>query len=253
MSVNKRVVDRVIHFDGAENVRDLGGLPTSSGAKTRFGVIYRGSGLARLTDADVENFSGLGVRSIIDLRSDEEREGAPDRLPSRRPPEVFRRRITPQGSIEMMDAVNKKGAGAAAAFELMRSNYARIPFGHSAEFTDIMHFLIEHGRAPHFVHCSYGKDRTGIVVAFILRALGVSVTDVVIDFEMTKAEFIAPDLFDPAARADAIAAIMAAPADYILASLEAIDSRHGDFSAYLKDVLNFGPTEQKALATMLLE
>jgi protein-tyrosine phosphatase len=245
--------ERVIQFEGAVNVRDLGGINTLNGRTTRFGVIYRGDGLAGLTDSDLVSFNSLSIRSVIDLRGDDERERAPDRFPIGSKPEVLLRGFMPQGSLVMMEGVNKLGADAAAAAQLMRTNYARIPFEHTREFRDIMHFIIDHAKAPHFVHCSFGKDRTGIVAAFILRALDVHIDDVVADFEMTKVDMQALDLFDACARQDAVEAIMAAPAEYVLACLDAIDTRYGDFNAYLDQALDFGQTERDALASLLLE
>ena len=251
--MDKLPTERVIQFEGAVNVRDLGGIRTSHGRSTRFGVIYRGDELSGLTASDLFRFESLGIRSVIDLRGDEERTGAPDRFPSNVKPEVLLRGFMPQGSIVMMEGVNKLGADAAQAAQLMRANYARIPFDHVREFRDIMHFIIDYARAPHFVHCSFGKDRTGIVAAFILRALGVHIDDVVADFEMTKVDMEDLDLFDASARPDAIEAVMAAPAEYLLASLDAIDVRHGNFSNYLEQALDFGPPERGALASLLLE
>src|SRR3954452_3400216 len=61
---------RWIPLDGAVNVRDLGGLPTTDGATTRFGQILRADNLQDLTQADIHHLvDDLGLRHIIDLRS----------------------------------------------------------------------------------------------------------------------------------------------------------------------------------------
>ncbi|MFT5415933.1 MAG: protein-tyrosine phosphatase [Gammaproteobacteria bacterium] len=250
--MNEQRIDRTVRFDGAVNVRDLGGIPVADGATTRFGVIYRGDGLVGLSDQDLERFSALGIRSIVDLRSEDERAKAPDRLPVHEPPEVYARGFLPQGSIEMFHGVNELGADGAAAYELMRSNYARIPFEHTAEFSDVLHYLLESDRQPHFIHCSFGKDRTGLVAAFVLLALGVSVEEVVVDFEMTKVDMGILKVFYPRAKPEAIEAIMAAPAGYLLASLNAIDERYGEFNSYLDLGLKFGPKERQRLAGLML-
>ena len=51
--------DRILYFEGAKNVRDLGGLPTASGKTTRYRAIYRGDGLSRLTEADLERIRDI--------------------------------------------------------------------------------------------------------------------------------------------------------------------------------------------------
>src|SRR4051794_19605059 len=69
---------RRLSLEGAINVRDIGGYPTEGGRRTRWGVILRGDSLHRLTEGDRrllrENY---GVRSIVDLRRESERDYAP--------------------------------------------------------------------------------------------------------------------------------------------------------------------------------
>ncbi len=243
---------RHIAFEGARNVRDLGGLPAAEGI-TRFGVVYRADGLSRLTDADLARLSELGVRSIVDLRYDEERQRAPDRVPAGRPYVFFHRGFVPQGSLELFEQVNRHGADAARASALMCANYARIPFEHANEFRDLMRYLVQPGGAPHLVHCTSGKDRTGILVAFVLRALGVAVDEVVADYELSNVEHQPVDVFGPRARPDAIEIVMSARGEFLRASLDAIDRQCGSFDAYLGDVLDFGQPERDALRAMLLE
>ena len=60
---------RFVDLNGAHNFRDLGGLPTADGAVTRTGVMFRSDALHHLEPADVDRLVGLGMRTIIDLRS----------------------------------------------------------------------------------------------------------------------------------------------------------------------------------------
>jgi protein-tyrosine phosphatase len=244
---------RILRFEGAKNVRDLGGLPTADGRRTRYGVLYRADGLARLSDADVAQLAGLGLRTIIDLRYDAERAKAPDRLPSADPPAFFHRGFMPQGSLEMFEGVNKRRCDGDEAFDLMRRNYGRIPFEHTAELGDALHHLLEPERAPQLIHCTSGKDRTGILVALVLRALDVAPDEVVADYALSNVEHQPVDAFSPHARPDAIAIVMAAHPDYIRASLDAIDARCGSFAAYAEQHLAFGPRERARLAALLLD
>ena len=60
---------RFLPFTGAENIRDLGGLPLIAGGQTRSGVLFRGDTLQELTPDDVELFRKLGLRMVIDRRT----------------------------------------------------------------------------------------------------------------------------------------------------------------------------------------
>ena len=60
---------RWLPMTGAENVRDLGGLPLVAGGSTRPGVFFRGDTLQELTPQDVALLKDLGLRTILDLRT----------------------------------------------------------------------------------------------------------------------------------------------------------------------------------------
>lgn len=244
--------NRIIAFEGAKNVRDLGGLETSNGTRVRHGVVFRGDGLSRLTAADLVRLTELGVRTVIDLRYDDERARAPDRLPPGLAPRCLERGFFPQGSRELFTAINDHGADAAAAFELMSSNYSRMPFEHARELGAVLHDLLDPAGAPHFIHCTSGKDRTGVAIALVLRAIGVAVETVVEDYALSNCEHQAVDVFGPAARADAIAMVMSAHPGFLRAALEAIDREYGHIDNYLGDALDFGAAERASLGRILL-
>ena len=243
---------RIVRLDGAKNVRDLGGLTTVTGETTRFGVIYRADGLSRLTDDDLTRLAQMRLRTVIDLRYDEERRRAPDRVPAEQAPAFYHCGFLPQGTLDVFEGVNRQGCGADAAFDLMVRNYQRIPFDHAAEFGALMRHVVAPDTAPHLIHCTSGKDRTGLAVAFILLSLGVTLDEVVADYELSNGDWQAVDVFGPRAKAEAIAVVMAAKRAYLIAALDAIDERCGSFEAYLDDCLQFGPEPRAALRRLLL-
>ncbi len=250
--MNTKHQQRILRFDGARNVRDLGGLPTAGGATTRYGVVIRADGLSRLSDADLKRIADLRVRTIVDLRFDEERARAPDRVPSDRAPDFFHCGFHPNGSEALFHAINIRGAGPEEAAALMCANYARMPFDHAAELRDVMHHIIAADTAPHLVHCTSGKDRTGILVAFLLLALDVPRDVVFDDYGLSNGEWQPIDMFSPTARQDTIAAVMAAPAAYLQSAFDAIEARCGTVDNYLGQWLGFGPREKAALAALML-
>lgn len=244
---------RILRFEGACNARDLGGLPTLSGASTRFGVLYRADGLSRLTDSDVARLSALNIRTIIDLRYEEERERAPDRVPQHNPPGFYFRGFYPRGTDALFHAVNVLGVGATEAAQLMCTNYARMPFEHADEFRDVLHHIIAPATAPHLVHCTSGKDRTGLLVAFLLLALEVPRGVVFDDYALSNGDWQPVDAFGSNATPEAIDTIMAAPPEYLESAFTAIEARCGSFDDYLGQWLGFGRRERAALAELMLE
>ena len=64
---------RHLDWDGCRNVRDLGGLPAAGGRVTRWGAVVRSDSPANLTPAGWAALRAYGIRTIVDLRNDEER------------------------------------------------------------------------------------------------------------------------------------------------------------------------------------
>jgi protein tyrosine/serine phosphatase len=64
-----------VELEGGANARDVGGLPTSDGRSTRAGALIRSANLQHLTEADLAHLvTKLGVRCVVDLRTDVEVE-----------------------------------------------------------------------------------------------------------------------------------------------------------------------------------
>jgi protein tyrosine/serine phosphatase len=72
-------IDRDLDWDGCFNVRDLGGLRTSDGCVTRWGAIVRADSLDRLTPVGWSALKSHGIRTIVDLRNDDELGTSADR------------------------------------------------------------------------------------------------------------------------------------------------------------------------------
>ena len=73
-------LDRRVVLSTAPNMRDLGGLPVAGGVFAS-GQVFRSASLAELSDADRRAISDLGVGTVYDLRTEDERAAEPDRLP----------------------------------------------------------------------------------------------------------------------------------------------------------------------------
>ena len=65
---------------GAPNARDLGGLPTTDGRTVRPGLLLRSGELAGITEPDAQTLSQYPLRTVVDFRTDLEREQKPDRV-----------------------------------------------------------------------------------------------------------------------------------------------------------------------------
>ena len=79
----------MIHLEGTTNTRDIGGYLTDDLRMIRQGQIIRSENLSRLTAGDFEKLEALGVRTVIDLRTDKEHEHGPTIWQGDHPPRFF--------------------------------------------------------------------------------------------------------------------------------------------------------------------
>jgi protein-tyrosine phosphatase len=182
-----------IELEGAANVRDLGGLVTQDGGEIVPGRLLRGDNLQELSPSDVARLVGdIGLTTIVDLRSTAElvSEG-PAPLDAVAGVWHAHHPILPeQGSATdvVADVLLARDRD-----EQDRSRYPADPLcGHYLGYLEdrpaqvvaaLRSVAAADGAA--LVHCAAGKDRTGVVVALALTAVGVRPQDVVADYAAT--------------------------------------------------------------------
>ncbi len=187
-----------IDLDGAANVRDVGGLPTEDGKEVRAGRLIRSDNLQGLTPADVERLVvEHDVRTVADLRTRTEvaSEG-PGPLASDMRVHIEHLSLFPESvDDDAMSAADsddgpvvlpwQKRTAAADVDAGERRSAATIYQSYLDDRPDSIVAalrLIAHGDGATIVHCAAGKDRTGVVVALALDAVGVDRSAIVDDF-----------------------------------------------------------------------
>lgn len=156
-----------IAVPGTYNFREVAGFETAAGT-VRAGKLFRSDGLGRLGAPGRRRFSELGIRHVVDLRDDFEVDLMPDDL------EGLGLEVTRLPVFEA--AGGASGAHPVTLDELYRS----IVVDHPRAVADAVRHIAVTGCAGVLVHCTAGKDRTGVVVAMALSAVGVD-RDVVVD------------------------------------------------------------------------
>jgi protein-tyrosine phosphatase len=168
-------VNRAVTWDGLHNTRDLGGLPLRAnrgGAVTSYGHIYRSG---RLDDLDAEGWKhlvGRGVATLIDLRNGSEVREAPLRPTSLR---VSSRPVED----ELDEAFMAQWRGRLGNPGYYQAAVERWPQLFQATFEAIA----DAHDGGIVIHCSAGRDRTGLVVSLLLDAAGVEREAILDDYE----------------------------------------------------------------------
>lgn len=159
-----------------QNLRDVGGLPVAGGGRVRPGVLYRG-------DAPWEGDgpAPLGAwppRTVVDLRSAGELAAAHPL--SAHGAAIHHRPLAAELVVEEL------AGGAPALTGGLHAVYRRTLTGAGTVVAEVAGIVAD-APGPILVHCAAGKDRTGIVIAAVLSAVGVARPDVVGDYVATEA------------------------------------------------------------------
>jgi protein-tyrosine phosphatase len=154
----------------ALNFRDVGGIAANGCGRIKEGVIFRSATIDRLNKDDANYFRDLNIRTIIDLRAVKEkkkRRTSLDHIKTLSLPLDFqqttRERLKPY--------LYRKGTEQILA-DISNQLYLDILDAAAPVFRQIIELLISGEGAPVLIHCQAGKDRTGIIIALLLMALG---------------------------------------------------------------------------------
>jgi len=157
-----------LDIEGTHNFREV------APGILRPGLLYRSDALDRLTDRGRDALAELGIRLVIDLRSDPDlRIGGPDLLAG-------------TGARYVRHEILSGGVNLDPLALDLRTVYRHILVGHAREVAASIR-SIAGADGPAVVHCTAGKDRTGLVVALTLAALGIDYDTLAADYVATTA------------------------------------------------------------------
>lgn len=174
--------ERRVDMDGPSNFRDIGGYPTSDGAWTRWGQVFRSDGLHELTETDHARIRDLGISVVFDLRSDGEVEQAPDRLPDG----VAHVHLPMSSDVAQGRSMLQRILdGDLPKFDEddMADGYLRMLDGFPEHLARMVTAVAD-GETVLF-HCTAGKDRTGITAMTLLGLADVADSYILDDYEVS--------------------------------------------------------------------
>ena len=176
---------RLISLHDGCNFRDIGGYAIQSGGTVRWGRVYRAGVLSYFKDRDHSTLHGLEVRAICDLRRAEEREREPSAWPAgaNRPAHLHWDDGVNTPMIRSFAA--RRPSTAAGMFDAMIDLYRALPEWMAPRIRGMLD-CVANGSVPVVVHCAAGKDRTGVAIAVLLRAIDVSQQTTFEDYLLTN-------------------------------------------------------------------
>lgn len=239
---------RHIPLQGAGNLRDLGGTAGLPGQ-----LIYRSDDLSRLTRSDLAALQRLRLRLVIDLRTADEIHSRPDRLPAVPGLRSVQIPISPRRgdfAARSPAAFLRREARQFDFYRFILDYYHQIAFDHTAQIGEIFTLLSDRANLPALIHCTAGKDRTGVLAALIQLVAGVPHSTVMDDYLLSNTLSAARmrsmlqllrllSLYRiPAERLKPVLEVRAA---YLEQVLDEIDTTYGGVEGYLLQAVGLAP------------
>ena len=260
LSENLREDTRKLPFTGAHNFRDLGGYKTSDGKTVKWGKVYRSDNLHSLTDEDLKYMERLNLKSVVDFRSDEERNEEPDRLTPDMTPILLPIKFEPEGVTETL--MRDLTFGDLDSSNLLRDFNVILVKEFTEEYRDFFRHIVDNGGEPFLLHCTAGKDRAGFGSAMILTVLGVPREKIIEDYLLTNtyvSDHVESKLLETElktffrADSDNLRKINLVEERYIKAAFDTIDSHWGGMDQYISEGLNLTEEDISKIKDYYLE
>ncbi len=228
-------MNRHLDWEGALNVRDLGGVALEAGGETRYGALVRADNIRLLTDDGWRSLAAHGVARIVDLRWPEELDEDPPRDVDIDVVHVsLLGELDPEFSDDIRDYMAVEDPAGYWAI-----SYTRILHAYAPNFAQALAAIADAPNGAVVFHCAGGKDRTGLVAALLLRLAGAPIEEIARDYSLSEERRAgAPDSWVDAAPDEDERArrlfMQHTPAEAMQRALEELEHAHGSVEAYLQ-------------------
>lgn len=228
--------EKKLPLEGAYNFRDMGGFIGQQGRQVVWGKLFRADDMMELSKRDLRYLASIPITSIVDFRTSEEMDWAPDR----KPPGLknyFQYHVLPGG----ISGLNLETSSGLSADEFMAKIYCNLVLdeGIIAVYSEFFQRIMEADKLPLLFHCSAGKDRTGWAAAMVLYALGVDEKIIMHDY-MLSAQYIRGK-YPPGNDRFTV------KPQFLQAGLEQAKRSYGSIAGYLREALRVDTARLQAM------
>lgn len=249
------VAARFVPMDSVLNFRDLGGYASYGGRKKiRWGKVFRSGKIGTLSPRDSIKLNKLEIKTIIDLRSEEEQAASPAGY-------------TKAGLIHIpvsngkwdgiLARINEGRARKGDGVVFMQDLYIQYVEEEKEQFARALAVFEEKDNYPIAISSSLGKDRAGFLTALLLAALDIPEESILNDYLATN-DFLGLNRFnakvrglDPDAQ-QTLTVILGANPAFLDLAFRKIEKEYGSVKEYLTNELHFSERRQNKLKEILL-
>lgn len=258
---------RIIPLAGVKNFRDMGGYTTTEGRTMRWGHIFRSGHLSDLTEDCGTEILARDIETVIDFRSDAEKERHPVHWPNGWIPDYHAVPIGGNAAAWVKELYDRLANTSFPAKELREQfilAFKTIPIANREGLKRFFDMLIdEHKGNAMLFHCTAGKDRTGIAGALLMSALDVEPDQIMADFMLTNqavdldgtsrtiAEWLSGKARQSIQPADVLP-LVGVEEDFLTAAFQSVQDEFGSMQAYLEEAIGLNPSRQDQLKNLFL-
>ena len=247
--------EQVIHLKGTTNTRDIGGYQTGDQSTLRRGQIIRSDKLSRLTANDFQKLEEIGLKTVIDLRTNKEHDESPTVWKGANPPRFVHLPVGDANNdwfASQRKMMKKNRFTEEQSLEHMVEGYRMIAEEGTSSYQKLMELVLDESNWPILIHCNAGKDRSGVGVALILEALGVNRETIMEEYLLTneisrieeKAALLSKQSkslsrgsrYSKGVSANAWLPIVGVRAEMLEAFYVSVDEKYGSMDAFLTEI-----------------
>jgi len=246
---NDDLSKRHIPLKGASNFRDLGGYVGHAGRPVQWRRIFRSDHLAFLDEQDLSELKMLGIQTSLDFRGERESQSQAYAWPG-----IKRHSLSIEPTVvQRLQSQHLLGRplSAADALDAMQTTYRDFVRLDSHRFAEMFEHLLTTPE-PLLIHCTAGKDRTGLAGALILSALGVSEEDIWKDYLLTNQLYKRNSTGASTLSPEVLKIVWEVQTSFLEAALEVIQAEHGGMQNYLTQQLGLTPIAHQKLRQLYL-
>lgn len=251
----RTIGSRSVLMDSVQNLRDLGGYKVRQNEKrTRWGKVFRSGKVSSLGDRDTLRLDILNIKTIIDLRTNEEVAVSPVRY---KKANVIHIPVALGNLEEVNERIREKRIRKGDGVLFMQDLYLQFATANSEQFGKALDVFLDENNYPILFNCTLGKDRVGFMAAILLLSLGVP-EDVVMRDYMETNNFIDLAPYQTHVREmdsnaqETLTVVLTANESFLNLALRRIEKEYGSFSKYLSKELNIHEKQQDRLKEILL-
>ena len=219
-------------------------------------MIYRSAQIDSIPPCSRRELKNMGVRTIIDLRSENERHNYPQLHDNEF--NIIHIPIPTGNMEEILQGIQEEKIKSDTIYRLVEQMNRELVINYQKEFKKLFTALLDRTHYPVVIHCTSGKGRTGVVSALLLAALGVNEDVIMEDYRLSNDYFNIPKASKYAYKLsvnsqEAITTIYSAKEDFLNAAKEQIEAEYGSVQTYLKKGIELSAEEIEQLRSILLE